>query len=78
VTRVSADAFNDEKTGASFYTAEISVPLSELEAIERAHGKAAVRAGIPVSVTIPIRKRTALEYMFEPITGSLRRAFKEH
>lgn len=77
VSRVSADAFTDEKTGASYYTAEISVPLSELEAIERRHGKAAVRAGIPVTVTIPIRKRTALQYMFEPLTSSLRRSFNE-
>ncbi|MEO6433959.1 MAG: HlyD family type I secretion periplasmic adaptor subunit [Sphingomicrobium sp.] len=78
ITRVSADAFTDEKSGAPFYTAEVSVPLSELEEIERTHGKAAVRAGVPVSITIPIRKRTALQYMFEPLTASLRRSFKEH
>lgn len=78
VTRVSADSFTDEKTGTPFYTVEVSVPLSELEEIERTHGKAAVRAGIPVTVTIPIRKRTALQYMLEPLTASLRRSFKEH
>ena len=77
VTRVSADTLTDQATGVEYYTAEVSVPLSELEAIERIHGKAAVRAGVPVSVTIPIRKRTALQYMFEPLTASLRRSFKE-
>jgi len=29
VTRVSADAFTDEKTGVSFYTAEVTIPQTE-------------------------------------------------
>ena len=31
VRRVSADAFTDERTGQSYYTAEIDIPRSELE-----------------------------------------------
>ena len=60
VTRVSADAFTDEKTGASFYTAEVTVPLSELKKIEEVRGGDVLRAGLPVVVEIPVRKRTAL------------------
>ena len=78
VTRVSADAFTDEKSGASYYTAEIAVPLSELKKIEEVRGSDALRAGMPVSVQIPLRKRTALQYAFEPLTASLRRSFREH
>ncbi|MFL6743788.1 MAG: HlyD family type I secretion periplasmic adaptor subunit [Sphingomicrobium sp.] len=78
VTRVSADAFTDERTGASYYTAEIDVPLSELKKIEVLRGNDVLRAGLPVSVTIPIRKRTALQYAFEPLTAAVRRSFKEH
>jgi HlyD family secretion protein len=78
VTRVSADAFTDEKTGASYYTAEINVPLSELKKIEEVRGTDVLRAGMPVSVQIPLRKRTALQYAFEPLTASLRRSFREH
>jgi len=78
VTRMSADAFTDEKTGASYYTAEVSVPLSELRKIQELRGPDALRAGLPVSVTVPIRKRTALQYAFEPITSAVRRSFKEH
>jgi HlyD family secretion protein len=78
VTRVSADAFTDEKTGATFYTAEVTVPLSELKKIEELRGRDVLRAGIPVSVEIPVRKRTALQYAFEPLTSSFRRAFREH
>lgn len=77
VTRVSADAFTDEKTGASFYTAEVTVPLSELRKIEEIRGADVLRAGLPVVVEIPVRKRTALQYAFEPLTSSLRRAFRE-
>jgi multidrug efflux pump subunit AcrA (membrane-fusion protein) len=78
VTRVSADSFTDEKSGAPYYTAEINVPLSELRKVEELHGSSALRVGLPVSVTIPVRKRTALQYAFEPIADSLRRSFHEH
>jgi HlyD family secretion protein len=78
VTRVSADAFTDEKTGASFYTAEVTVPLSELRKIEEIRGGNVLRAGLPVTVEIPIRKRTALQSAFEPLISSLNRAFREH
>jgi HlyD family secretion protein len=78
VTRVSADAFTDEQTGASFYTAEVAVPLSELKKIEEVRGTDVLRAGLPVSVQIPLRKRTALQYAFEPLTASLRKSFREH
>ncbi|CAA9515294.1 MAG: Type I secretion membrane fusion protein, HlyD family [uncultured Sphingomonas sp.] len=77
VTRVSADAFTDEQTGASYYTAEIAVPLTELKKIEEVRGSDALRAGLPVSVQIPLRKRTALQYAFEPLTASLRKSFRE-
>jgi len=78
VTRVSADAFTDEKTGASYYTAEVDVPLSELKKIEEIRGADVLRAGLPVSVQIPLRKRTALQYAFEPLSGAFRRSFHEH
>ncbi|MFC7537812.1 HlyD family type I secretion periplasmic adaptor subunit [Sphingomonas sp. GCM10030256] len=78
VTRVSADAFNDERTGESYYTAALQVPLAELQRIEELRGPAALKAGMPVSVEIPLRKRTALQYAFEPLTSAWDRAFTEH
>lgn len=78
VTRVSADAFTDENTGLSYFTAEIAVPLDELQKIEEVRGADVLRAGLPVTVHIPLRKRTALEYAFEPLTGALRRSFYEN
>jgi HlyD family secretion protein len=78
VSRISADAFVDEKTGASFYTAEVAVPQSELKRIYDVRGEDVLRAGMPVVVHIPVRKRTALQYAFEPLSGAFRRAFREN
>lgn len=77
VSRISADAFNDEKTGISYYTAEVAVPRSELKRIENARGANALRPGLPVSVNIPLHRRTALEYALEPLLGAVRRSFHE-
>ncbi|MEO6311108.1 MAG: HlyD family type I secretion periplasmic adaptor subunit [Sphingomicrobium sp.] len=78
VTRLSADVFTDERTGISYYTAEIDVPPSEIKQIAALRGTDALRAGLPVSVTVPLRKRTALQYAFEPIMASVRRSFHEN
>jgi HlyD family secretion protein len=79
LTRLSADSFTDEKTGESFYTAEVTVPPSELQVIRDVRGeKFALRAGMPVQVLVPLKKRTALQYAFEPLTQSLWRSFREH
>ena len=79
LTRLSADALVDEKLGASFYTAELKIPESELDKIRSVRGSQfRLRAGTPVQVTIPIAKRTALQYAFEPLLGTLRRSGGEH
>ena len=78
VTRVSADSFVDERTGEAFFTSEVVVPHDQLELIkERRGADFSLRAGMPVQVLIPLRKRTALEYAFEPLTGALWRSFRE-
>ena len=78
ITRVSADAFVEQRTGESYYTASVQVPLSELHKIEALRGPGALKAGIPVSIEVPLRKRTALQYAFEPIMGAIESSFKEH
>jgi HlyD family secretion protein len=78
LTRLSADSFTDERSGESFYTAEVVVPPSELAMVRKVRGKDFVlRAGMPVQVLVPLRKRTALQYAFEPLTESLWRSFRE-
>ena len=77
VSRVSADSLVDERTGEAYYTAEVVVPLSEMQKIDQLRGPNTLRAGIPVTIEVPLRKRTALAYAFEPLTGALRRSFNE-
>lgn len=79
LTRLSADSLVDEKTGETFYTAEVRVPADQMKQIQSVRGKDfALRAGAPVAVLIPLKKRTALQYAFEPLTETMWTAFREH
>ncbi|KEQ53502.1 HlyD family type I secretion periplasmic adaptor subunit [Sphingobium chlorophenolicum] len=79
ISRLSADSFQDEKTGASFYTAEVMVPPAELETIRSVRGgDFSLKAGMPAQVLVPLRRRTALQYALEPLTQSLWLSFREH
>lgn len=75
VTRISADSFTVEQTGATYYRAEIVVPASELKSLGRA--ASSLRPGAPVQVIILLRKRTALAYLLEPLTNNLWRSGSE-
>lgn len=78
LTRLSADSFADERSGQSFFTGEISVPRDQLRLIEGVRGQRfALRAGMPVEVLIPLKKRTALDYALEPLIGSFWGSFRE-
>ncbi len=78
VTRFSADSFTDERTGESFFTADVAVPPSEIDKIAKVRGEDfELRAGMPVSIQIPLRKRTALQYALEPLTQALWGSFRE-
>jgi len=79
MTRLSADVLVDEKSSLSFYTAEFEVPEGEIAKIRAVRGpQFQLRAGAPVQVTIPVRKRTALQYAFEPLLGTISRSGGEH
>lgn len=79
VTRVSADSFTDEKTGESYFTAAVEVKPSQLALLKDVRGPDfQLRAGMPVTIEIPVRRRTALQYMLEPLTAAMRKAGREH
>ncbi|NYT40303.1 HlyD family type I secretion periplasmic adaptor subunit [Sphingomonas sp. R-74633] len=79
LSRVSADSFTDEKSGQSYFTGEVIVPYDQLKIIQDVRGKDfALRAGMPVQVLVPLRKRTALDYALEPLLGSFWSSFREH
>ena len=79
LTRLSADVLVDEKSGVSFYTAEVRVPADQLEKLKDVRGaNFELRAGAPVAVLVPLKKRTALQYALEPLTETMWKAFREH
>lgn len=79
VTRVSADSFLDEHTGQRFFKAQVSVPPAELAQIRKVRGAAnGLRPGLPATIVIPLRKRTALQYLLEPLEQTFWSSFREH
>ena len=77
VRTVSADSFTDEKTGRSYFKTEIVVPEAELNHVRSVMGNGELRPGLPVDAVLKVRKRTALQYMIEPLTGALWRSGHE-
>ena len=75
VTRISADSFVDEKSGRSHFRIEVVVPQDELEKLGNASTH--IRPGMPVEVVVVLHKRTALQYLVEPLTRSLWRSGSE-
>jgi len=75
VTRVAADAITPEGAQESEFRVEIVVPPSELEKLGRSAD--AIRPGMPVEIVILLKKRTALDYLIEPLTRSLWRTGSE-
>ena len=78
LTKLSADSFVDDKTGARYFQAEATVPPSVLDQLRLADSdQFQLKPGLPAQVLIPLRKRTALQYLLQPLTDSLWRSFRE-
>ncbi len=73
VTRVSADTFADERTGQTFYRAEIVPDDGEMGKLE---GLALV-PGMPVEAYIRTGDRSPLEYLIRPLAVYFNRALRE-
>ncbi|MEM1243558.1 MAG: HlyD family efflux transporter periplasmic adaptor subunit, partial [Pseudomonadota bacterium] len=74
VTHVSADAFIDDKTGETYYTAEIAIPPEELERLKSGQE---LYPGMPVQALIITDRLTPWQYFITPIEQSFDRAFRE-
>jgi HlyD family secretion protein len=77
VRTISADSFTDEKTGRSFFRAEIEVTPEQLKRVGGTLGHGQLRPGLPVEVLLNVRKRTALQYILEPLTRNLWGSLRE-
>jgi HlyD family secretion protein len=78
LTKLSPDAFVDEKTGAPYFLAEASLTPESLKALQTAdQGAFELKPGLPAQIMIPLHKRTMLQYLMDPITESLWKSFRE-
>lgn len=73
VIYLSADSFVDEKTGASYYRANIELDAENLKKL----GELQLLPGMPAEVLINTGERTVFEYLAQPITNAFARTFIE-
>jgi HlyD family secretion protein len=73
VQRISADLFEDTRTGASYYTVNIAISEDELSRL----GSLKLVPGMPVEAFIQTAPRTALSYLTKPLVDQAARAFLE-
>lgn len=78
VSKVSADGFEDQRTGLRYFRIEVTVSPEELARIGVVRHGGVMRAGLPAEIMIPLRQRTALTYLIEPLTQTLWRAGREN
>lgn len=73
VTRISADAVQDDSTGLNYYSAEIMPLEAELSKL----GDEQLLPGMPVEAFIKTGEQSPLAYMVQPLTVYFNRAFRE-
>lgn len=78
VAQVSADSFEDTRTGGRYFKIEVVVPPRELARLRAIRADGGLRAGLPADIMIPLRKRTALSYLVEPLVQTLWLAGREN
>lgn len=78
LTKLSADSLVDEKTGTRYFEAEATATPDTMERLKTAeNGQFELKPGLPAQVLIPMRKRTALQYLTQPMTEAVWRSFHE-
>jgi HlyD family secretion protein len=74
VSQVSADAFENPDTGASYYRAEIVMEEGELAKLPEG---AVLIPGMPVESFIRTRDRSPIAYLVKPLSDYFTKAFRE-
>ncbi|HEY3030568.1 MAG TPA: HlyD family type I secretion periplasmic adaptor subunit [Bradyrhizobium sp.] len=73
VTRVSPDVTTDQRTGQSYYTIRVSLPVEEVARL----GDVKLIPGMPVEAFVQTGDRTMLSYLIKPLSDQLMRTFRE-
>jgi HlyD family secretion protein/epimerase transport system membrane fusion protein len=71
---ISADAFEDERTGMHYYEVEVEIDRTALEA---AAPDVRLTPGMPAEVYVATKARTVLAYLVDPLRQTIERAFRE-
>ena len=78
ISKVSADSFEDQRTGGHYFQIEVMVPPEGLAKLKEFRADGGIRAGLPAQVIVPLRKRTALGYLLEPLASTFWKVGREH
>ncbi|MGX5843740.1 HlyD family type I secretion periplasmic adaptor subunit [Mesorhizobium sp. ArgA1] len=73
LSRISADLTTEERTGAAFYVARVTLPKTE---VAKLHGLS-LAPGMPAEVFFPTGDRTMLSYLVKPLSDQIEKAFRE-
>jgi epimerase transport system membrane fusion protein len=73
VSEISADRLTDERTQVPYYLTQVEVDAVELAASPEIQ----LYPGMPATVMITTKERTALDYLIGPLFASFDRSFKE-
>ena len=74
VTQVSADAFQNQQSGQSFYRAEVRMDDGEIEKLPE--GMILI-PGMPVEAYVRTADRTPMDYFLKPVADYFAKAFRE-
>jgi HlyD family secretion protein len=73
ITRISADISTEQRTGASYYTIRIALPVAEVSQL----GDVKLVPGMPVEAFVQTGGRTVLSYLVKPLADQVMRTFRE-
>ncbi|MEY1557451.1 HlyD family type I secretion periplasmic adaptor subunit [Yoonia sp. R2331] len=74
VTLVSADAFQDQNAGLSYYRAEVQMNEGEIEKLPEG---ATLIPGMPVEAFVRTADRSPMNYLLKPLSDYFAKAFRE-
>jgi HlyD family secretion protein len=73
LSRIAAETSSDQRTGATWFSARISISPEEMGRISHLQ----ILPGMPVEAHITTGKRSALSYFLKPLTDQFARTFRE-
>lgn len=73
VTKISADVFTDQVTGANYYQVELLPKQGEVTKL----GDLELLPGMPVEAFLNTKERSTFTYLVKPITDYFNKAFRE-